>query len=338
MISNMLGRCAVASLALLAATVAAAAEPVTLKLAFFGSDRSSTYLAAIKPFVDAVNAEGKGLVEIQPYLSGTLGKEIAQQPQIVLDGKADLAFIVPGYTPELFPDNTVLELPGLFRNGTDATRVYTRLIAERALMGYRDFVVIGAYESEPETFHGRVSITSLQDIKGRRIRVNNAGETVALERLGAIPVPLQITAVSEALSSDAIDATLMARTPLADYGISRVATHHFLLTTSGAPLALVMNRKVFEGLPPAAQAIIQKYSGTYAAERFAELYAATDQKVMAQLRADPKRQIATPTTSEIKWADTVFKAVRAELASRDPHRQALLQAVENELGMLGPSD
>jgi hypothetical protein len=37
------------------------AYPITLKLAFFSSDRSTTYLASVKPFVDAVNTEGKGL-------------------------------------------------------------------------------------------------------------------------------------------------------------------------------------------------------------------------------------------------------------------------------------
>ena len=64
----------------------AAAEPITLKLSFFSSNLSMSYLAAVKPFVDAVNAEAKGLVEIKVYFRGALGKDIAQQPQLVLDG------------------------------------------------------------------------------------------------------------------------------------------------------------------------------------------------------------------------------------------------------------
>jgi hypothetical protein len=47
-------RSAVVALALL--PVAAAAEPIKLDLAFFSSDRANVYLAAIKPFVNAVNA------------------------------------------------------------------------------------------------------------------------------------------------------------------------------------------------------------------------------------------------------------------------------------------
>ena len=102
---KVLARCALLSFALL--PCAAAAEPIKLKMAYFSSDRSTTYLAAIKPFVDAVNAEAAGLVQIDVGFSGTLGRDPAQQLQLVLEGTADLAFVVPGYTPARFPDNTI---------------------------------------------------------------------------------------------------------------------------------------------------------------------------------------------------------------------------------------
>jgi TRAP-type C4-dicarboxylate transport system substrate-binding protein len=139
---KVLAQCGLLALALYPGVVNA--DPITLKLAFFSSDRSTTYLAAVKPFVDAVNAEGKGLVEIVLYSGGVLGRDIARQPQVVLDGGADIAFVVPGYSPERFSDNSVVELPGLFRNTREGTEVYTRLIAEDALKGCEDFVVIGA--------------------------------------------------------------------------------------------------------------------------------------------------------------------------------------------------
>ena len=55
---KVLARCALFSFVLLPA--AAAAEPIKLKMAYFSSDRTTTYLAAIKPFVDAVNADASG--------------------------------------------------------------------------------------------------------------------------------------------------------------------------------------------------------------------------------------------------------------------------------------
>ena len=312
----------------------AVAEPIELKLAFFSSDQSMTYLGAIKPFVDAVNLEGHDQVKIVLYSGGVLGREISQQPDVVLDGKADIAFVVPGYTPARFPDNTVVELPGLFNDTREATLVYTRLIALNALKGYEDFVVLGAFEPEPETIHSRLPIASIADLKGQRIRVNNASEATALERLGAIPNLMQITQVTAAISSGKIDGAAVPMTPLSDYGIKRVATNHYLLGTSGAPLALLMNRTKFDTLPKPVQNIIRKYSGDWAAARFIEIYDRSDAQILEQVRSDPNRTVVFPSPSDLDIAHTAFKSVTAEWAAKSQHDRDLLKLTEAQIAKL----
>lgn len=316
----------------------AAAEPITLKLSFFSSNLSMSYLAAVKPFVDAVNAEAKGVVEIKVYFSGALGKDIAQQPQLVLDGAFDIAFVVPGYTPDQFPDNTVIELPGLFRDKRDGTLVYTQLIALNALRGYNDFFVIGAYVTDPETIHGKVAINSIDDLKGKRIRVNNQSEIIAFGKLGAIPVPLPINQISEAISTNKIDAAAVSLTPLSDYGIKRVVTHHFFLGINGAPLALLMNRKAFESLPKAAQDIIRKHSGEWAANRFIEAYAISDRTVLEMLKSDPQRTIVIPSQRDHDIAHVAFTSLIAEWEASSPRNRELLTLVKAELAKLHTAD
>jgi TRAP-type C4-dicarboxylate transport system substrate-binding protein len=313
---------------------AAVAEPIELKLAFFSSDQSMTYLAAIKPFVDAVNSEGHDQIKIVLYSGGVLGREISQQPDVVLDGTADIAFVVPGYTPARFPDNTVIELPGLFNDTREATLTYTRLIALNALTGYQSFFVIGAYVSEPETIHGRLPIASLADLKGQRIRVNNRIEAAALEKLGAIPVPMQITKVAAAVSSGEIDGAAVARTPLSDYGILRVATNHYFLGTSGAPLALLMNRATFDALPKLVQDIIRKYSGEWSAAQFIETYDRSDIQILEHLSSDPNRKVVFPSPADLNTAHAAFKAVIAEWTTTSPHNSELLKLTETEIAKL----
>jgi TRAP-type transport system periplasmic protein len=312
----------------------AAAEPIKLKLSFFSSNRSMSYLAAIKPFVDAVNSEAKGLVEIEVNFSGALGKDISQQPQLVLDGTADMAFVVPGYTPGQFSDNTIVELPGLFKDMREATLTYTDLIARNLLNGYQDFFVIGAYATEAETIHGLVAINSIDDLKGKRIRVNNPSESAALEKLGAIPVQMAINDIANAISSGKIDAAAVSRTPLSDYGIIRVATHHYFLETNGAPLALLMNRKRFETLPKAAQDIIRKHSGEWAAMRFIQFYNASDREVMARLQAEPQRTVVLPSQQDLEIAQAAFKSVAAEWAAKSAHNRDLLNRAEMDIAKL----
>src|ERR1700693_3742289 len=110
--SNAVARCVVIAVALL--PVATLAEPIKLKMAYFSSDREPPYVSVMQPFAEAVNKAGKGIVEIVPYPGGVLGRSYLQQAQQVLDGVADMAWVNPSLTPDLFPDNDVLEFPGLF--------------------------------------------------------------------------------------------------------------------------------------------------------------------------------------------------------------------------------
>ena len=129
--------------------VPAGAAPIKLKFSFFSSDREYAYEGVVKPFVNAVNLEGKGIVEIELYPSGELGRSYAQQAQLVLSGDADIAWINPALTPEQFPDNSVLELPGLFRDANEAAQVFTRIAGSGSLKGYEDFFLIAALSDLP---------------------------------------------------------------------------------------------------------------------------------------------------------------------------------------------
>lgn len=333
---KILMRCAIIALALLPA--AAAAEPIKLKLAFFSSDRANVYLAAIKPFVDAVNGEAKGLIDIEVHFSGALGKSQAEQAQLVLDGKADIAFVTPGLTPERFPDNTVVELPGLYRDMRGATLVYTRLTAAGALRGYEDFFVVGAFTSEPQSIHTRRRVASLDDLKGLKIRANNPMQAATLEKLGMVPVIMPLNQVANAISAGIIDGAPMTQTILFEFGVSRVATYHFFLGIGGSPLAVLMNRKTFESLPARVQEIIRKHSGEWTAERFIKNFDVVNVQMMEQLKSDPKRTVVIPSKSDMERADAAFKAVTDEAMDKSPRSRELLRAAKSEIAKLRASE
>jgi TRAP-type C4-dicarboxylate transport system substrate-binding protein len=312
----------------------AGAEPARLKFAYFSSDRTTSYLATIKPFVDAVNSDAARLVQIEIAFSGALGKNPTEQLKLVLDGTADLAFIVPGYTPDRFVDDQVVELPGLFGGVREATTAYSRLVAANALRGYDDLFVIGAYATEPESIHSRVPIASLDDLKGKRIRSNNPVQAKALEGLGAIPVQIPVNKISEAISTGEIDGAALAPSFLIEFGIARVAPHHYLLGVSSAPLAIVMNRKRFEGLSGEAQDLIRRYSGEWLAQRFIDFYEDQNREVIATLSSDPKRKVILPSQTDRERADAVFTRVIEEWRTADQRNGELLAMVEVELGKL----
>src|SRR5258708_14953450 len=75
----------------------AAADPITLKLAFFSSDRQGSYLEAVKAFLDAVNATG--VLHIHVCLSRRLGNSYRGRAQLVLYRWAAIALVEPGPAP-----------------------------------------------------------------------------------------------------------------------------------------------------------------------------------------------------------------------------------------------
>lgn len=325
-----LARCALLSVALVPAV--SAAEPIKLKMAYFSSDRTTTYLAAIKPFVDAVNTEAAGQIHIDVGLSGTLGRDPRQQLQLVLDGSADLAFVVPGYTPARFPDNAIVELPGMYKNIREATLVYTGLIAANALRGYDDLFVVGAFATEPETIHTRPPAATLQALNGMRVRANNPIQSAALTALGLVPVDLPINQASGAISAGNLDGAVVSPAPMVEFGISRVVPNHFLLGVSSAPLLVVMNRKKLESLPARAQQIIRKFSGAWTAERYIDTYQAQNDAAVESLKRDPNRTVVTPSQPDLVRAREMFKSEVAAWSEADPRHRELLSKAQAELG------
>jgi TRAP-type C4-dicarboxylate transport system substrate-binding protein len=325
---------AVAALAVAGGSVPAAEAPIKLKAAYFSSDRTTIFHGALKPFVEAVNAEARGDVEIEVYTSGARGQDMTQQAQMVLEGSIDLAFIAPGYWPARFTDDAIIEAPGLFNNVREATLVYTRLAEAGVLAGYENLVTIAAYVTDAEAFHTRLPVNSLKDLKGMKIRANNRMEAEALGKLGMTALIMPINRTQEAIANGTLDGALSPISALFEFGVGRIVTHHYLLYTSGAPLAFVMNRKKFESLPLRDQGILRKYSGAWAAQRFLETYEAANHQLVEQTRSDPGRVVVTPSAADQAAARGVFATVLNDWVAKDPHNQELLRLVKSEIEKL----
>jgi TRAP-type C4-dicarboxylate transport system substrate-binding protein len=312
------------------------AEPVTLRLSFFTSDRSNIYQCQIRPFVEAVNAEGAGIVEIKILFSGkgAVSTEITEQPLLVRDGDVDLAFVVPGLSPQIFPDTAVLQMPGLYRTAREASLVFTRLVESGALTGYQPYFVVGAYVSASESVHSRKPIATLAELAGRTIRVNNAIEAMTLRLLGANPVVVPINRTMDKLSDGTLDAVSVPPWMLFEFGFGRLTEGHFLIGLGGAPVALIMNRAKFAGLPGPAQEIIRKYSGDWLAEREAACAAAKNQEVLDQLHANARHKVVEPTASDQAALRSVYAFVTQAWAAQSSHNQELLAAATEELAKL----
>jgi TRAP-type C4-dicarboxylate transport system substrate-binding protein len=303
--------------------LAAQAQPVTLKLSFFGPDTEVNYAKAIKPWVDIVNADPAGAVKIEAFPNGALGKSLPAQPQMILDGVADIAFVNPALVPGRFPDDQVFELPGLVGSIKEGVQLYQALQKAGSLRGYSDYVVVGSFMNAPAHVFSRKPVKAVGDLKGLKVRISGAviGQTV--KELGVVPVLMPPNEVVEAMGRGTIDATTTVPAAVVDFGIDRVTSYDYLIQLGTNPFAVLMNRAKFDSMPKAAQDVIVKYAPLLT-DMYVKNLSAFNDSVIAQFRADKKRTVVTPSEADLKAIKPASEKVIADWSAKDPRNAALL--------------
>lgn len=314
-----------------AALSAFAQQPIKLKFAWFSPDRERLYLTVVKPFADNVKKETNGQVEIELYPNGALGRAPQQQAQMVLDGVADLAMVVPPFTPGRFPDSEALELPGLFTDLAEGTRVFTRLVASGAIKDFEQFVPIAAWATPPFSLHTNFRVNSLGDLKGKRIRGSGVLQMEALKGLGMTTVGMAPTELAEAIGRRTIDGTTSQPAVVFDFGLDRVTTHDYFIRLGIVPLTVMMNKAKFESLPPNAQAAIRKFGLEWMEKTYIESMLPYNASLVQRMDTDPKRKVSRPSGAEEETVRKAFDQVRTDWVAKSPRNAEVFKRTQDEL-------
>jgi TRAP-type C4-dicarboxylate transport system substrate-binding protein len=315
----------------LAATSPARSEAVHLKLAMFSADTEMTWVTVIKPWADAVNAAGQGIVQIDAFPNGALGRALPEQPQLVLDGVADIAFVIPGVTPGRFPDNELMDLPGFFSSSEEATAVYISLMKKGALRGFENYHVLAAMGTPPFWIDSRSKIASLVDFKGKKLRGTNPSQSATLKALGAVPVLIPVNEVTEAIGRGTIDGATEFPGPLLDFGIDRVTKYDYALPVGISSLTLLMNKAKYDSLPAEAKAVLDRFGLDWTGAKFTNEYGTYLKGLYAKLAADKGRVLTNPSAEDLKAASEAFQTVVADWSRKRPGNEELVKGLRAEL-------
>ena len=107
---------AVVFTAAIALSACALAEPVQLKLATFGPPQSYFYAEVVIPWMEAVNRDAGGTIEIKHFGAGVLGNA-SNMYDVVMNGAADIGWALQGLAPSKFVKSSVIELPFGYSTG-----------------------------------------------------------------------------------------------------------------------------------------------------------------------------------------------------------------------------
>jgi tripartite ATP-independent transporter DctP family solute receptor len=192
----------------LAAGTPTGAQTRELVMGNVNPPKHGTALAA-QQFADKVAELTGGKVTIVHHHSGTLGgeREIAQQIQL---GTVDFGPITTAPLSTLVPEMSVFQLPYIFR---DYAHVYAALDGSDVIRKYYEPVLdakgiklVGFIAAGYRGIYGHYPITSIADVKGRKIRVQEDKILVAtFKALGMISTPIAFPEVATSLQTKVID-------------------------------------------------------------------------------------------------------------------------------------
>ncbi|MDQ2103409.1 TRAP transporter substrate-binding protein [Azospirillum isscasi] len=251
-------------MALLAACAAGAllAAPVSAR-----DFRSADIHPGDYPTVEAVKYMGKLLSErtngklgVKVYPNGALGNERDTIEQIKIGG-LDMMRVNVAPLNNVVPETMVVALPFIFRNTDHMHAVLDGPIGDEILaaMESQGLVGLAFYDSGSRSLYTKKPVSSLADLKGMKIRVQQSDLFVSMiEALGANPTPMPMGEVYTGLKTGIIDA---AENNYPSYESSRhfeAAKYYTRTEHAMAPEVLVFSKVSWDRLSKDDQAAIRK--------------------------------------------------------------------------------
>jgi len=106
----------------------------------------------------------------------------------------------------------------------------------------------------------------MADVKGLKFRSSGAVQSAMVQGLGGSPVTLPITEVYTSLEKGVIDGVVTAFTAMVGYRLWDVVNYSINANLTATPMAVAMNKKTWNSLPPDIQEILDNMKMRYAFE------------------------------------------------------------------------
>jgi len=327
---HLASSCLAATLVVFGSSSVLAAE-VTLRMHQFLPAQANVPKLILDVWADNVEEASGGRIEIQRFPSMQLGGKPPELIDQAIDGVADIVWTVVGYTPGRYPRTEVFELPFMMTNGEAVSRAYWDLFEkEMKDTEFANLKVLGTWVHGPGLIHSAEPLSSIEDMKGVKMRGGSRMVNKMLESLGATPIGMPVPAVPEALSKGVITATTIPWEVTTSLKVSELVDNHtefgnhalYTLT-----FVMAMNKARYEALPDDLKKVIDDNSGM----EFSAYAGRTQQEADA-----PARQLAVELGNNIivlddeeaaRWEQTAAPVIEewvADMNEQGIDGQALL--------------
>lgn len=288
----------------------------TLYFHHYWPQSALTVKTLVEPWCEALARESNKRLSCAqlPAMSG--GGTPAQLVDRVRDGVDDLVLTVLGYTPGRFARSEVFELPFMTRNAQTASRAFHEYVQRHALQEFAGMKILALWVHDEGQIHTRgKAIKTLEDFRGMKMRAPSRETTRLLTALGAQPIGMPITGVTDALTKGTIDGTMVPWDAATSFRIHE-ATQFHTETPEGSPalytigLLFAMNEKRYNALSADLRAIIDRNSGIELSAKMGKMWDDSAAPARAKAQANGNQFYTLPAAEVVRWVEAA-KPVQA---------------------------
>jgi TRAP-type C4-dicarboxylate transport system substrate-binding protein len=246
------------------------AQELTLRLHHFLPPSSNGQQRFLQPWVDKVAAESGGKVKINIFPAMQLGGRPPELFDQARDGVVDIVWTLPGNTPGRFPRSEVFELPFVgHRRAATNSRAFMEFAAANLMDEFKEIHPLCFWAHDHGLIHANKPVTTLDDMRGLKIRFASRQTGEMLKALGATPVGMPAPQVSEALAQRVLDGTIFPWEVVPSLRIHELVKNHTEIpgspTLYTVTFVLAMNKARYDGLAPDVKRVLDANSGMAAA-------------------------------------------------------------------------
>ncbi|MDX2483306.1 MAG: C4-dicarboxylate TRAP transporter substrate-binding protein [Pseudodonghicola sp.] len=235
---------AIAGITALAALPVAAAEKLNFA---YGYPNTSAIGLAVDDYAAAVQDRSDGEISVKGFAMSLLS--LPETSPGVRDGLADVGFVLTPYYAAEYSTNLYLHEMNLLINLAEAPTGKEPLAFAGAMLEYtfNDCPeCLAEFKAQNQVYTGGgvtplynllckgVKVTTVEDLKGKRLRAGGAGFVRFAEHFGAQAVRLPTNEVYEALDQGILDCAMLSAPELTNYNLHEVVTDITLGVPGGA--------------------------------------------------------------------------------------------------------
>lgn len=234
-------------------------EKITLKLA---TDQDSTFVTtiALQKFADDLAAKTDGRITVEVYPGGQLGDEKASVEQLQF-GTVDIVKCSLAPLSEFAPSLMAMNLPYMFKDKDHMWKFYDGEMGQELLNSMEDAGIVGLgwVDGGSRCFYTKKLVTSVADLKGLRIRVQESSIMMSMvEALGGTGTPIAGSEIYSALQTGVVDAAENNIPRYLDMSHQEVAKFLLLDHHQYVPEAVIMSSATWNKLSSEDQKLVKE--------------------------------------------------------------------------------